>query len=120
MFSWIGRFKQAVSTAKASAPKPVRLKGPDALKRIVAADFAEPEQGVDETDPLGLKKGEDVEVWPIDSGFTKKDRGILESLTSEEVVIATQTKVGGKEIRIRAPRHGFRIAKAPAGAGANL
>ncbi len=120
VFSWIGRFKNAISAAKSSAPKPVRLKGADAVKRIVAADSAEPEGDVDHSDPLGLSKGEVVQVWPIDSGFRHKDQGRLVSLTPREVVIAAQTKVGGKEIHIRAPRHGFRIAKATGGAGAKL
>ncbi|KAI9872083.1 MAG: hypothetical protein M1830_002087, partial [Pleopsidium flavum] len=85
VFSWIERFRKAISAAKSSAPKPIRLKGADAVKRIVAADFAEPEEDVDQTDPLGLNKGEDVQVWPIDSGFTHKDQGRLVSLTAKEV-----------------------------------
>ena len=120
VFSWIGRFKKAISAAKSSAPKPARLKGADAVKQIVAAEYAEDEEDVDQSDPSGLKKGEDVQVWPIDSGFGHKDRGRLVSLTSKEVVIAKQSKVGAKEIHVRTPRHGFRIAKATVDAAGKL
>ncbi len=120
VFSWIGRFRKAVSAAKSQAPKPVRLKGADAVKQILAAEFAEAEESVDQSDPLGLSKGEEVQVWPIDSGFKHKDRGRLVSLTSKEVVIAKPSKVGGKEIHVRTPRHGFRIARATADAAAKL
>ena len=98
----------------------MRLKGADAVKQTLAAEFAEAEGSVDQSDPLGLTKGEEVQVWPIDSGFKHKDRGRLVSLTSKEVVIAKPSKVGGNEIHIRTPRHGFRIAKATADAAAKL
>lgn len=120
VFSYIGRFRKAISAAKSQAPRPVRLKGADAIKQILAAEFAEAEGSVDQNDALGLRKGEDVQVWPIDSGFKHKDRGRLVSLTSKEVVIAKASKVGGTEIHIRTPRHGFRIVKATADAAAKL
>lgn len=119
-FSWIGRFRKAVSAAKAQGPRPVRLKGADAVKQILGAEFAEAEESVDQSDPLGLRKGEDVQVWPVDSGFKHRDQGRLVSLTSKEVVIAKTSNVGGKEIHIRTPRHGFRIAKATADTAAKL
>lgn len=90
------------------------------MKQILAAEFAEAEESVDQSDPLGLSMGEEVQVWPTDSGFMHKDRGRLVSLTSKEVVIAKPSKVGGKEIHVRTPRHGFRIARATADAAAKL
>ena len=45
-----------------------------------------------------------VESWPIDSGFNHHDRGKLVSLISKEAVLASQSKVGGKEVRIHHPR----------------
>ena len=83
------------------------------------ANYVEDEAGVDPKDPLGLEKGQDVEVWPTDTGFKHRDRGRLISLTKDEVVIAEQSKVGGKEIRVHAPRSGFRV-KAVHGGKANL
>lgn len=119
VYAWIDRFSKAVSTAKSSASKPTTLKGAEAVRCVIQASFSEPEGDVDANDPLGLKKGQDIESWPIDSGFKHHDRGILVSLTSKEVVLASQSKVGGKEVRIHHPRWNFRI-RAVSGEGARL
>ncbi|KAL2053688.1 hypothetical protein ABVK25_005992 [Lepraria finkii] len=108
VYAWIDRFKDALAKAKSSAPKPTTLKGAEAVKHITQADFAEPEGQVDSNDPLGLKKGQDVESWPIDSGFMHHDRGRLVSINSQEVVLTAQSKVGDKEVRIHHPRWNFR------------
>lgn len=85
------------------------MKGAEALSKIESSEFAEPEGSVDENDPSALKKGQEIQVWPIDSGFMNKDKGPLISLTSNEIVIGGKTK-NGKAVRIHTPRHGFRIA----------
>ena len=76
--------------------------------------MAEEEGSVDEMDRSGLKKGAMVEVWPTDSGFSRKDRGRLVGLNTREVVIEGKTE-DGKEVRIHAPRHGFRIREVKQG-----
>lgn len=119
MFAWINRFDKAIKTAGASVPKPVTLNGVEAVRHVVQAEFSEAEGEVDGNDPLGLKKGQDVESWPIDSGFRHHDRGRLVSLTATEVVLAAQSKVGGKEVRIHHPRWNFRT-RAVSGEGAKL
>ncbi|KAL3424575.1 glutathione s-transferase [Phlyctema vagabunda] len=108
VFAWIERFNQATTAAATTAGKPQSLKGAQAATKIGAAEFAEPEGAVDEGDPLGLTKGQEVEVWPIDSGFKNRDRGPLVALNATEVVIQTKTSEG-KIVRVHAPRHGFRI-----------
>ncbi|MCJ1468581.1 hypothetical protein MMC07_007210 [Pseudocyphellaria aurata] len=109
VYSWIDRFSKAISSAKASAPKPTTLRSAEAIKHILQADFAESEGQVDENDPVGLKKDQDVESWPIDTGSNHRDRGRLVALTSTEVVLASPSKVGGKEIHIHHPRTSFTI-----------
>ena len=109
VFAWIDRFSKAVSTAKSSSPKPTTLKGAEAIKHITQADYVDTLQSVDHNEPLGLKQGQEIEVWPLDSGFRHHDRGRLVALTSKEVVVASPTKIGGKEIRIHCPRTNFRI-----------
>lgn len=109
VYAWIARFRAALKEAKASAPKPVTLKGPDAVKAVLNSEFSEPSGAVDANDALGLKADTEVEVYPIDSGFTHRDRGRLLTLTPNEVVVEVQSQVGGKEIRIHAPRTGFRV-----------
>jgi len=119
VFAWINRFTKAVSSAKASAQKPTTLKGPEAMKFIVQAPFAEAEGNVDE-DPLGLQKGQDVEIWPLDSGAGHHDRGKLVALNAEEVVIATYTDAEAKEVRVHYPRRNFRIQALPVGGRSKL
>ena len=119
VYTWIDHFSEAVLTAKSSAPRPTTLTGAEASEYVIQAEFAESEGEVDANDPLGLKKGQDVESWPIDSGFNHHDRGRLVSLTSKEVVLASPTKVGGKEVRIHQPRWNYRI-RAVSGGGAKL
>ena len=119
VYAWIDRFSKAISIAKSSAPKPTTLKGAEAVKHIIEAEFSEKEGDIEASDPLGLKKGQDVESWPIDSGFNHHDRGKLVSLTSKEVVLASQSEVGGKDVRIHHPRWNFRT-RAVNGSGAKL
>ena len=119
VYAWIDRFDKAIKTAERSMPKPTTLKGADAVSYVAQAEFSEPEGEVDGNDPLGLKKGQDVESWPVDSGLKHHDRGRLVSLTAKEVVLAAQSKIGGKEIRIHHPRWNFRT-RAVSGQGAKL
>ncbi|MCJ1474057.1 hypothetical protein MMC13_002715 [Lambiella insularis] len=119
VFAWIDRFTNAIAHAKSSAPKPMTLKGADAIKHIMQAEFCEPEGHVDK-DPLGFTKGQDVEMWPVDSGFKNHDKGILSALNAQEVVIVTQTKVGGKEVKIHYPRTNFRFVGVSGGAQSKL
>ncbi|OCK79439.1 glutathione S-transferase [Lepidopterella palustris CBS 459.81] len=112
VYAWIQRFRAALKVAKSTGPKPVSLKGPEAVKLIITAEFAEPNGTVDVNDPLNLKEGMEVEVYPTDSGFTHRDRGRLVTLTPNEVTVATRSRVGDKEVHIHAPRSGFRITKA--------
>ena len=113
-YAYIARWNKALKEAKAKAPKPAGLKGEEAAKRIVNADFADREIGVSAADPLGLKKGQEVEVWPSDmaTGFKYRDRGILVGLDDEEVVISVSTGTAGRDIRLHCPRSGFRVAAA--------
>lgn len=119
IYAWMDRFNKAIVAARGSLSKPTTLKGAEAVRHITQAEFSEPEGEVDSNDPLALTKGQDVESWPIDSGFRHHDRGTLVSLTSKEVVLAAQSKIGGKEVRIHHPRWNFRI-RPVSGQGAKL
>ncbi|KAB2571259.1 hypothetical protein BFW01_g12678 [Lasiodiplodia theobromae] len=119
VYAWIERFRGALRAAKSSGPKPVTLKGAQAVSFVSGANLAECGGHIDAADPLGLVKGQEVEVWPIDSGFQHRDRGTLVSLTPVEMVLASRTQAGGSEVHIHFPRWGFRIAGAR-GAAAKL
>lgn len=107
-FAWIDRFGKAVKAAATKAGKPKTLEGFEALDQISKSDYAEPESPVDASDPTGLKKGQEIEVWPIDSGVNYRDRGRLVGLSGAEIVIESKTK-NGQVVRVHTPRHGFRV-----------
>jgi glutathione S-transferase len=107
-FAWINRFDAvALATMKSNGPAP-KISGAEAVKAVGNGEWAEEEASVDEKDPSELRKGEMVELWPTDSGFSRKDRGRLLGLSTREVVIEGKTEEG-KGVRIHAPRHGFRV-----------
>jgi len=120
-FAWIDRFSKAVKAAATKAGKPKTLQGTEAVNQISKSDYAEPESLVDASDPTGLKKGQEIEVWPSDSGFNHKDRGKLVGLSGKEIVIESKTQTG-QIVRIHAPRHGFRVRGISSGVskGSNL
>ncbi len=109
VYAWIDRFSAALKAARNSAPKVITLKGAEAIQYVTQAEFAEPDGEVDSRDPLALKKGQDVESWPIDSGFNHRDRGQLVALTRQEIVLKTQAKIGHRDVHIHHPRTNFRI-----------
>ncbi|ROV96780.1 hypothetical protein VMCG_07860 [Cytospora schulzeri] len=117
VFAWIERFDQAVSAAGAKLGKAPSLSGEEAAETIVGASYFETQDGkVHESEPLaevlGLKKGEGVVVYPLDSGSSRKDSGVLLSFDSKEVVFETKADMpGSPAVRVHAPRHGFRVIR---------
>lgn len=116
--AWIKRFKQAVNEGQKSLGRAEKVSGEDALKLTTTSPWNESPGPVDQRDSVivaeGLNAGDLVTVWPTDSGFSHKDTGRLVSLTSTEVVIETNAKdAAGTALRVHAPRHGFRVTKAP-------
>ncbi|ETS74878.1 hypothetical protein PFICI_13362 [Pestalotiopsis fici W106-1] len=116
VFAWIDRFGK-VTAAKGAAGKPKAVTGDEAAKIITGSGFAESDETVDESEVVvqaqGLKAGDDVRVWPSDYGSKHKDAGKLVAITSKQIVIETQGPAG--KVRLHAPRHGFKIAKAVQG-----
>lgn len=105
VFAWMGRFDNAIKTAKAAAPKVVSLKGTEAAQQILSAEFAETEKDVDPVESQStLRKGDQVEVFPTDSGSSHHEKGTLVSLMGNEIVIRLDNGV-----RLHTPRIGFRV-----------
>ena len=113
VFAWIDRFNAAISVAKSKGPKPVTLKSEQAIKTVASSDFVvsggKKKPVVDESDPLGLKAGQEVEVWPTDTGMRNHDRGVLVGLDRKETVVEVQGQKSEEKIRMHFPRGGFRI-----------
>jgi hypothetical protein len=115
VFAWVGRFKEALQQAKAGGPKPVRIKVDELIKHMAGSVFFEPVGEIDAHDPTALKAGDEVTVWPIDSGFKHRDTGKLLGLTPHDMILSKRTKVDNLEIHVHMPRWGFRIVKATQG-----
>jgi len=101
-----------------SSPKPTTLSGSEAISRILSASPSDSGE-IDSLDPLELQKGDEVEIWPTDSGFNNKDRGKLFALTPKEVAVTCKTREGQKDINIHYPRANVRIKPVRVG-GAKL
>jgi hypothetical protein len=109
--AWLSRYDDAIAKAKKEAPPVSELEGPAAVERILASSFKDEDLRVD-SDPLGLKKNEVVSMWPIDTGYDRKDAGKLIKFTANEVAVATKVEQGGKEVRIHYPRWNYTVASA--------
>ena len=114
VFAWVARFHKEARESAKTCGKPKTVTGKEAVAIIERSEFVEVEGEVEAGDPLGLAKGDTVEVWPTDSGFNHKDRGSLVSLCGREVVIESKTEEG-TTVRVHAPRHGFRVRSAGGG-----
>lgn len=107
-FSWIARYRAAVEKAKAANPKPALLDGQQAADHVFRSDRAYSHAAVDSDDPSDLKKGIEVEIYAADWGTEHRDSGRLVGLSPDEVTIAVKSQ-GDVEIRVHAPRTGFKV-----------
>ncbi|KAJ0307047.1 hypothetical protein COL516b_004279 [Colletotrichum fioriniae] len=116
VFAWIERFQNTTSQARKAAGKVATVSGDEAADVIASSPYNESTKGggVDAKDLLviaqGLKAGDEVIVWPADTGASHKDTGKLVSLDGEEVVFEVNGP-RGTSVRVHAPRHGFRVEK---------
>lgn len=119
LHAWIRRFNIAL---KEAAQRPgfsvKRLSGEEAIAHVTAASYPEPESvlQVDESDPTGLKRGDLVESWPVDSGMRHRDRGRLIGLGKGECVLRIERE-GGGEGRVVHPRWNYRVQAVREGRG---
>ncbi|OHE91563.1 glutathione S-transferase [Colletotrichum orchidophilum] len=117
VFAWMERFQQVTVKAKKAAAadkgKVATVSGDEAAEIVVSSPYNEPEGRVDAKDLLvieqGLRAGDEVIVWPVDTGASHKDTGKLLSLDGDEIVFEVQGPKGSA--RVHAPRHGFRLEK---------
>lgn len=113
--AWVQRFRSATQKAAEANPGAGPIdEGEEAedsiVSRILASDFTEPESPVvDESDVLGLKKGQKVSVAPVDFGFTHKDEGNLVGLSRDEVVVEVDVPGDNGKLRLHYPRINFKI-----------
>ncbi|KAM0287458.1 hypothetical protein ACHAQH_000411 [Verticillium albo-atrum] len=111
---WIARFQAAVTAARKRGNKTRTVSGEEAAN-IIAGAASTDVGGVDESDAVvvheGLKAGDQIVVWPTDTGSAHKDTGTLVALDKIKVVFTVEGQQGLKTT-VHAPRHGFKIKKA--------
>lgn len=116
LYEWVKRFRAAAENAEKENSAAGRLQeGADAedqvVDRILAADLTEQEPHFEESDVLGLRRGERVTIAPVDFGFTHKDEGDLIGISKNEVVIEVQVPQGKGSLRLHYPRINFKILR---------
>jgi hypothetical protein len=110
VYAWISRFRAALEEAAASAPETMQMNGSQAVASILGSTLDDAHNSVDSDDPLGLTEGTEVELYPTDWGTEHRDSGQLVALTQDEVTVAARSSRAA-ELRIHAPRTGFRITE---------
>lgn len=83
------------------------------MSRILGSEFQEPDSEMKvEDDPEGFRDGEEVEMWPVDTGFNRRDSGKLVNLGVHEVVVQRPSRQDqGREVRIHYPRWNFLVQR---------
>ena len=82
------------------------------MPAVLNAEYTDTALFIDPGDPLQLREGTNVELYPTDGGgFTHKDRGRLIKLTKDEVAISVKPSLGDKEVHVHAPRWNFRVVE---------
>ncbi|KAI4749113.1 hypothetical protein E4T50_00646 [Aureobasidium sp. EXF-12298] len=103
-YAWVYRFKQLVEDTGSGEHVPKALSGTEAFDKITSAPVTELEGDISNTDPLNLKIGQMVEIWPTDWASDHKDRGELVMLAANQVCIRN-----AQGVLVHFPRWNFRI-----------
>jgi glutathione S-transferase len=86
-YAWVYRFKRSVGDAGTERRVPRALSGKEAFDKITSAPATGLRGDISDIDPLNLKIGQMVEIWPTDWASNHKDRGELLMLAANEVCI---------------------------------
>ncbi|KAK4997724.1 hypothetical protein LTR66_002921 [Elasticomyces elasticus] len=85
-----------------------QLSAEDAQKQVLGAEYAAKDIGVEDTDPLGFKSGDQVSVEPSDAKpHTHPQVGKLVGLSKQETVIQLENG-----LRVHFPKVGYVVSKA--------
>ena len=115
-FAWIERMDKAIEDARRKHGEPKRLSDDEVVAMVEKSAYWEPnELVVDDSDPSGLKRGEETDLIALDSasetGSKRRDVGKLEGLTVTSATIGTKTK-NDVDVRIHYQRTNVRVGKA--------
>tara|TARA_R110002003_G_scaffold122_9_gene11090 strand:- start:14620 stop:16344 length:1725 start_codon:yes stop_codon:yes gene_type:complete len=103
-FAWVRRFMSLVEEKKGARAKPTSLDGAAMANQISNATSPMDDIGFINDDPLDVKLGNEVQVFPSDYGHMGKTAGELVGLSTTEVVIRN-----AKGLNVHFPRWNFTI-----------
>ena len=109
VWKWLERYIGKVEEVRKVDGRMGTVSDEETIEKILGAGFAEEEGKIDEVDPLKLKKGQVVEMWPVDSGMNHHEKGELVSIAANEVVVKSEVPGGKGHLRIHYPRTNFKI-----------
>jgi glutathione S-transferase len=109
VWAWLDRYKTFISKIHEKDGRAPTISVDETEKLVLGSEFGEPEGEVDPLDPLQLKKGELVEMFPTDSGMNHHDKGELVAIGVNEVVVKSEVPGGKGHLRIHYPRTNFKI-----------
>ncbi|KIW04495.1 uncharacterized protein PV09_04252 [Verruconis gallopava] len=109
VFAWLDRYKAFVASVHEKDGRAETIGIEETVRKVLSSKYAEPEGDVDALDPLQLKKGQLVEMFPTDSGMNHHDKGELLSISADEVVVKSEVPGGKGHLRIHYPRTNFSI-----------
>jgi hypothetical protein len=108
-YAWVVRFRKFVGDVRKEAGEVEVVSDKTAIGKVLSGEYAEHVMDIDPAEPLGLSKGQLIEVWPSDSGSKHHDKGKLVSICVREVVIDSEVPNGKGTLRLHFPRINFRI-----------
>ncbi|KAF2106450.1 hypothetical protein BDV96DRAFT_590965 [Lophiotrema nucula] len=106
VYAYVRRFLEAANEGRKRIAKPTTFDRKTVEKHVLEAKEPLGDLEVIEDDPLKLKNGDEVDVYPSDYGMSHKDRGSLIGLT-----ISTVTIRNSKGLNLHFPRWNFRVEK---------
>lgn len=109
VYAWVKRFGSIVAEKMNALPQPAALNHEAMTTRTVGSSSPAEDTTFIGDDPLDLKRGDEVEVFPSDYGQMGKSIGSLIGLTTNEVVIRNS-----KGLHLHFPRWNFSIKKVAA------
>jgi glutathione S-transferase len=106
VYAWVRRFMSLVEKRKVSCPKPTTLDGKTMASNMLGTASSSDDIGFVANDPLDVKQGDQVSVFPSDYGQMDPTIGALVGLSTNEVVIRND-----QGVHVHFPRWNFAIKR---------
>jgi glutathione S-transferase len=109
VYAWVRRFMGIIEERKKACAKPTTMDGKAMADKIMSLPSPGDDIGFVKNDPLDVKSGDEIQVYPSDYGQMGISSGTLIGLSTGEVVIKNN-----KGLHLHFPRWNFSIRKVTA------